>query len=127
MHRSSWEMEVYASDFQERRQTEAARQRRANEAMVDVSPQGDLLALGVARFLTAVRTWLSTRRIAAPSRGRRVSATPTTAQAATASASAGPIRGSTSSRLTAPYADMVVIARGPRGQVVEQPSGVNDC
>ena len=127
MHRSSWEMEVYASDFQERRQTEAARQRRATEAMVDVSQQGDLLVLGVARFLTAFKSWLATRRIAAPSRGRLVNPAPTTGQPAIASASAGPVRGSKSSRLTAPYADMVVIARGPRGQVVEQPSGVNDC
>ena len=124
MHRSHWDIEVYAKDFQENRWREAARRRLADEAVeggaanrVAVNP----FNLAVARVLTAMSSWLSSGRVAGAPRTvggdgaellRETEHEPRPAR---------------SSRPAQPYTDMVVIARGPLAGVREQPSAVSDC
>ncbi len=122
MHRGSWEMEVYARDFQQRRWHEAAKRRLADEAARSVSRErGNPFALGIARLLATVAAWLSSDRTR---HARR------TNQEATAVASMQskivPERERPAPRAL-PYADMTIVARGPIGEVAEQPSGIRDC
>lgn len=124
MYRSHWDIEVYAKDFQDRRWREAAQRRRAEEAVgsrsagaVGVNP----FNLAVARFLSA---WSA--RFAS---GRATDAPRPVADREGFGKSdvvPQPVR-EPRGRLAQPYADMVVVARGPMVGVTEQPCGVSDC
>lgn len=123
MHRSHWDIEVYAKDFQERRWREAAQRRLADEAVsrAATSITDNPFNLAVARFLNAWKTRLTLRRAAEAPR-------PATDPVASAVPEivALPYRPQRVQGAQ-PYADMVVIARGPVVGVAEQPSGVRDC
>ncbi len=130
MHRSSWEMEVYARDYQVSRQQEAARQRRAYEAAPRGQESVNGFNLGAAGFLETVKRWLSSGDGGKAPRTDRGEASIIPVQPANALARGRPARPALSGRLAAPYADMVVIARAPKpemAEVVEQPCGVGDC
>jgi hypothetical protein len=123
MHRSHWDIEVYAKDFQERRWQEAARRRLTNEAARRETPHGAVnpFMLAIAHVLNTWRSRLAPKRAATGSgHGAEPVATPS---AEIVAVSARPKR----ARAAQPYADMVVIARGPMVNVTEQPSGVSDC
>ncbi len=59
MYRNSWELEVYANDFQASRHREAAMRRRADEAAPRGQQHGHSFNLGAARFLETVKRWVS--------------------------------------------------------------------
>jgi hypothetical protein len=60
MYRSSWDVEVYARDVQERRMREVARARLIAEAEFDATPMRPRgLEAAVAAFVAAVREWLA--------------------------------------------------------------------
>jgi hypothetical protein len=123
MHRSHWDIEVYAKDFQERRWREAAQSRLATEAVSRAasSVAVNSFNLAVARLLNAWKTRLTSGRAAeAP----RPAADPVAS--AVPDIAALPYR-PRRVRGAHPYADMVIIARGPVVGVAEQPSGVRDC
>ena len=77
--------------------------------------------LAFARVLNAWQARLAPRRAAmGPGHGAEPAVTPGPELVAR---SERPKR----ARVAQPYADMVVIARGPVANVTEQPSGVSDC
>ena len=127
MHRSFWELEVYAKDFQERRWAEAARQRRADEAKGVAAAGIKPFNLGIAQVMSKTRAWRSSSR------------TPRATQLDEPEWLVSHVRPefiqtdcqrsprARPRRLLQPYADMVVIARGLIVEVTEQPSGVSDC
>lgn len=123
MHRSYWDIEVYARDFQERRRQEAVRSRLAAEATAgkaERASRGNPLKLAFASILSAWNARLGS--------GRAAGLPESVAEFGPIAAEvAGQPHRSARSRLSRPYADMVVIARGPRAGVTEQPSGVSDC
>ena len=122
MHRSHWDLEVYAKDFQENRWREAARQRLAAEAAGGQAPENRrvwLFHLDVARGVAVVQSWFSAPRLAS----ERADA----GEAAVADETRGVPRSAPSARLASPYDAMAVIARGSAASIAEQPSGVSDC
>jgi hypothetical protein len=124
MHRSHWDLEVYAKDFQERRQQEAARGRLGAEAaaaQAGIAVGGNPVKLAMASILGAWKALRVSGRVAGPP--HPAGAFDPIAAVEVASRPHRPARG----RLAQPYADMVVIARGPMAAVTEQPSGVSDC
>lgn len=122
MHRGYWEIEVFARDFQERRWQEAAKHRRADEAMRSAPREGvNAFDLGIARLMTRATSWLATRRpVMTPAAAPR--GLPEIAPEIPQQASQTP-----PPRHARPYGDMVVIARRPLVDVAEQPCGVSDC
>jgi hypothetical protein len=124
MHRSYWDIEAYARDFHERHAQEAARRRLADEAAsrgVAHPANPNPFNLAVARFLGTLRARLSSGRYADAGRADAESQAAARIESVSQPERALPIR------LTQPYADMVVIARGTKAGVVEQPSVVSDC
>jgi hypothetical protein len=127
MHRSFWELEDYAKDFQERRWAEAARQRRADEAMGVVAAGINPFNLGIAQVMSKTRAWRSSSR------------TPRATQLDEPEWLVSHVRPeiiqtdcqrsprARPRRLLQPYADMVVIAWGTVAEVAEQPRGVGHC
>jgi len=129
MYRNSWELEVYANDFQASRQREAAMRRRADEAAPRGQQHGHGFNLGAARFLETVKRWVSSgSRAPAQATDRREVAT-TVAAPPIAVEREYPARAAGPNRLTSPYAGMVVVARtpAPKVEAVEQPCAVGDC
>lgn len=121
MHRSHWDLEVYARDFQERRRLEAARSRLGAEAAGKTGRAGgNPLKLACASILRAWNARLDSGRAAGFPE-------PVAEPGLNAADVAGQPHRSARGRLSQPYADMVVIARGPRAGVTEQPSAVSDC
>ena len=123
MHRSHWDIEVYAKDFQERRRQEALRRRLAEEATRRETSSGAVnpFNLAIARLLNAWQARLAPKRAATgPGQGTDLVAT---CGPEIVALPERPKR----ARVAQPYADMVVIARGPVVNVTEQPSGVSDC
>ncbi len=123
MHRSHWDIEVYAKDFQERRWREAEQRRMADQAAGNEASSAAENSIdgAIARLLNA---WMARFDSTPPAEARHPVAEPK----ATANAEivSQPQR-STRGRLAQPYADMIVIARGTKAGVVEQPSVVSDC
>lgn len=123
MHRSYWDLEVYARDFQERRRQEAARSQLGAEAAAGKAERaagGNPLKLAFASILSAWNARLGS--------GRAAGLPESVAEPGLIAADvAGQPHRSARGRLSQPYADMIVIARGPRAGVTEQPSGVSDC
>ena len=123
MLRSHWDIEVYAKDFQEDRWREAVRRRLVEEAAGGLANADAANPFNLA-FARLVSTWKS--RIAS-GRGGEVPQ-PVAEREETTGSRVVPQRTSTArGRLAQPYADMVIVARGPKAGVVEQPSGVRDC
>ena len=122
MHRSYWDLEVYARDFQERRRQVAARSQLGAEAAAGKTGRagGNPLKLAFASILSA---W-NARLGSGPAAGLPESVAEPGLIAADV---AGQPHRSARGRLSQPYVDMVVIARGPIAGVTEQPSGVSDC
>jgi hypothetical protein len=120
MHRSHWDIEVYAKDFQKRRWQEAARRRLAEEATGgDANGIADnTFNLTIARMLRSFRSWFSTENL---------SEAPRRTVGDTAAVAMEPEPTTPPRRLAQPYADMVVVARGPLAGVTEKPCVVRDC
>ena len=123
MHHSTWDLEVYAREMQERRWREATRARQ----IVEAGRRGDRPAprFSVARLASVARTWLSPR----PTPLARVKL-PTASEPGLLGMHVAepPVEpGVRPSRLSQPYAGMVVLARGTGAQAAEQPCGVGDC
>jgi hypothetical protein len=123
MHRSYWDIEVYAKDFQERRWREAAQRRLADEAVSRTVSSGAVnpFNLAVARFLNAWKTRITSGRAAKAPRPAADPVAGVLPEIVALPYRPKRVRGAH------PYADMVVIARGPVVGVAEQPSGVRDC
>lgn len=129
MHRSFWDLEVHAKDFQQRRWAEAARRRRADEAMGIQASAANPFDLGIARFMSTVRAWLAsghTRRAPHGNGRAELAASAQTAAVLENSVRVPRVRPGWPAQ---PYADMMIIARGPKMdvEVVEEPSVVRDC
>lgn len=128
MHRSQWDLEVYAKDFQERRWQEAARRRQADEATRSASRESvNSFDLGIARFLARMKSWFATGQIDRTSRPALDAAAAAREHLAAGRQSQRMAPRVRPNRLAQPYTDMVVVARGPMVNVAEQPSGVSDC
>ena len=123
MHRSHWDLEVYARDFQERRWQEAARSRLSAQAAGTAQRPsfGTPFSLTIAGILGAWRSRLAFGRAAAAPQSIADSGPIPAADVAPR-----PLRAARG-RLVQPYADMVVVARGSMAGVTEQPCGVSDC
>jgi hypothetical protein len=118
MQHSTWDLEVHTREMQQRRWREAIRARQIDEACRrSASPAPRFI---VARLATMARTWLLPRRapvdwVTVP---RASEAKPVAEPPATS--------GARPSRLSQPYAGMVVLARGTGTQTAEQPCGIGD-
>ena len=127
MHHSSWDLEVHAREMQTRRLREAHKARQIDAARRDNSGYQSSW-FSISRLMTLAQAWLSPRR---------------TLEGATSLVANMPVQIGTdlppilveeprlqpnalSSRLSQPYAEMVVLARGA-AQTAEQPCGVGDC
>ena len=128
MHRSSWDLEVHARQMQQRRLREANRARQ-----LDAARRGNTRYqpswFSISRFVSLAQAWLSPRRTLEEDAMFGVEAQ-APAQAALPPLPAGEPRWkplARSSRLSQPYADMTVLARGPVALPAERPCGVGDC
>lgn len=119
MHRSHWDLEVHAKDFQTRRLREAARTRLVEEAA-----SGADMASPIARVLDRILLLWRAKIGAGPALASRqpISKLGPVAVADVVGPSHPP-----RARLAQPYADMVIVARGSMVGVTEQPRGVSDC
>jgi hypothetical protein len=126
MQHSTWDLEVHAREMQQRRQREADRARQIEAAC----QRGDRMRVSPTRFsisrlMTAFRYALSLRPI--PTDGAEIRPL--------ADARLRPLPAEESRRipdapargLSQPYAGMVVLARGTRGQSTAQPCVAGDC
>jgi hypothetical protein len=113
MHRSFWELEVYAKDYQQRRWAEAARQGCADEAMSVEAVSINLFTLGIAQFVSKIRAWLSTRRTPRVTQLDEPKWLVSNVQTAVIRTDFQRTPRTRPRRLPQPYADMVVIARSP--------------
>ena len=123
MHRSHWDLEVFAKDFQERRRREAEERRLVDQAVKRgaSSAAGNPIDLAIGRLLHA---WMARFDTKPAAEAPRPVAAPE--PAVDANVVALPYRPKPAAR-TQPYADMVVIARGPAAGVAAEPSAVRDC
>src|SRR5262245_4149246 len=102
------DLDTYVQEFQRDRQREAAQARRINEATRNEGQAVDPLALGLARFITRTRSWLSIL-----SSGKAAASVSEVALAAPAPYALDEHGTPPASRQTVePYNGMVVIARG---------------
>ena len=124
MHSGSWELEVYARDFRERRWREAAKQRQVDEAARSV-PRRRVNAFDfrITHLLAAVAAWRSSARTRLSRRTDRAASR----QPALVPERERPAPRALPSHLTQPYAGMMIVARGPMVEVVEDPCVVSDC
>jgi hypothetical protein len=127
MHRSHWEMEVHAKEFKQRRWAEAARRRRADEALGFDASLDNPFHLGIAQFVSKIRAWLSSSRTPRATRLDEPEWLVSSVQTEVIQTDSQRTPRARQRRHSQPYADMVVIARGPLAAVAEQPSGVSDC
>jgi hypothetical protein len=124
MYRSSWDLEVYAKHVREWREAEAAWYRLVDEAMDARAAAVNPFNLGIARFVSTVKTWFSSNGM---QRAPQVDERGGLASNAQSDGLLETPWRARPRRLSQPYADMVVIARGPIAKGAEQPSGVSDC
>jgi hypothetical protein len=126
MNHSTWDLEVHVREMQRRRLREADRARQIEAArQPGYHPRVRSARFSVARFMTALWSFLSPRRSAIPR-----AATPASARAALLPLPLEELRlrpDALSSGLSQPYAGMVVLARGTSAQNPVQPCAAGDC
>jgi hypothetical protein len=126
MNHSSWDLEIYAREMQQRRFREADRARQIQAAR----QSGDSIRIPATRFsisrlITIFRQRFSTQPVPVDGEG-----SPALAAARLRPLSAEEARvmpGARPSELSQPYAGMMVLARGTSVPTTAQPCAAGDC
>ena len=126
MQHSTWDLEVHATEMQQRRQHEADRARQIDAARKRGDQTGDSAKrFSILRLMTAFRDSLTSQR-----RSIADAATPAVAETQVRPILVQESRLSQDARsgaLSQPYAGMVILARGTSAQSTAQPCAAGDC